>query len=137
MIHHPKGSIIDWAGNGLGVDLNSNSVNKQVVPRQYNLKKAYNNIRIDIPSPIGHPGNNVSQNFVQENEIVSLSDFFEKLNRESNLIGFLNYHSAGGVVFQRPEDNNNLFLIAYNYLLSKYYQAHTAYGIVKKALFQH
>lgn len=136
--NHPKGSIIDWASNGNGVDLNSNSIYKKVSEYEFNRSNAYNNIRVDIPSPIGYPGETNSLTFEQELEIKSLKKLFEKLNNEGKIIGYLNYHSAGGVIFQRPEDNNNLFSIAYNYLLSKYYQEHTIkndrkYGIVEKS----
>lgn len=123
--NHPKGSIIDWASNGNGIDLNSNSSNKKVSQGQYNRAKAIDNIRIDIPSPIGYPGDTDSKDFEQELEVQSLKRMFEDLNKDNNLLGFLNYHSAGGVIYQRPEDNNNLFSITYNYLLSKFYQENT------------
>lgn len=135
--NHPNGSIIDWASNGNGIDLNSNSINKQVLPYEYNKQNPYNNIRIDIPSPIGHPGQTNNINFKEEIEISSLKRLFNNLNKENNLIGYLNYHSIGGIIYQRPEDNNNLFCIAYNYLLSKYYQEYTIkndkkYNIITK-----
>lgn len=133
---HPKGSIIDWASNGKGIDLNSNSVNKIVSENEFNKKRAYNNIRMDIPSPIGYPGDNSNPFFEQEIEILSLKKLMEELDKKSNLLGFLNYHSVGGIIFQRPEDNNNMFSIIYNYLLSKFYQEYTTknngkYEIVK------
>lgn len=136
--NHPKGSIIDWASNGNGIDLNSNSVNKQVSLFEYNRQNVYNNIRIDIPSPIGHPGKTNIPNFEEEIELSSLRKLFEKLNKENNLLGYLNYHSVGGLIYQRPEDNNNVFSIAYNYLLSKFYQEYTIkndshYDIITKS----
>ena len=132
---HPNGSIIDWASNGNGVDLNSNSINKQVTEFEYNRQNAFNNIRIDIPSPIGYPGNNKSNTFEEEIEISSLKRLFDNLNENNNkLLGYLNYHSIGGLIYQRPE-SNNLFFTIYNYLLSKYYQEFTIknkgqYGII-------
>jgi len=60
---HPKGSIIDWASNGMGVDLNSNSPRRIVKSGEFNRQKQYNNIRLDIPSPIGYPGFNMDVNF--------------------------------------------------------------------------
>lgn len=134
---HPKGSIIDWASNGRGIDLNSNSVNKKVIENELNRGRAYSNFRIDIPSPIGYPGLTDSSSFEQENEILALKKMFENLNVDGRLIGFLNYHSAGGVIYQRPENNDNLFNIVYNYLLSKYYQEYTIrkdkpYAIIEK-----
>lgn len=136
--NHPKGSIIDWASNGNGVDLNSNSINKQVLPYEYNRQNAYNNIRLDIPSPIGHPGKTYKIDFKEEIEILSLRKLFEKLNKNNKLLGYLNYHSVGGIIYQRPEDNNNIFSIAYNYLLSKFYQENTIkndshYDIITKS----
>lgn len=122
--NHPKGSIIDWASNGNGIDLNSNSINKKVHTGEYNKQNAYNNIRIDIPSPIGYPGKNNTEKFKEEIEISALRNLFEELNKNNNLLGYLNYHSIGGLIYQRPE-NFNLFQITYNYLLSKFYQEYT------------
>lgn len=124
--NHPKGSIINWASNGNGIDLNSNNILKKVSFNEYNHQKATNNIRIDIPSPIGYPGKNNLPSFKEENEITALKNLFNELNKK-NFIGFFNYHSAGGVIFQRPE-NNNTFLTAYNYLLSKFYQEYSFTG---------
>ena len=122
LVNHPKGSIIDWASNGNGIDLNSNSVNKKVSELECNRQNQYNNIRLDIPSPIGYPGNNNSTYFQEEIEIKSLKKLFESL--KDNLLCYLNYHSTGGIIFQRPEDNDR-FITIYNYLLSKFYQEYT------------
>lgn len=48
---------------------------------------------------------------------------------------FLNYHSVGGLIYQRPE-NDDKFITSYNYILSKFYQENTIknaskYDIVK------
>lgn len=122
--YHPKGSIINWASNGNGIDLNSNSIHKQVSPFEYNKQNVYNNIRMDIPSPIGHPGKNNQDDFQQEIEALALKNLLETLNKEHNLLGYLNYHSVGGLIYQRPKCND-IFFLTYNYLLSKYYQEHT------------
>ena len=133
LIHHPKGSIIDWASNGNGIDLNANT--KINIKKEGTLNKtiAYNNIRADIPSPIGHPGNNQSKNFTQEVEVISLQQLLDKLKNSCNM--FLNYHSVGGLIYQRPE-NDDKFITSYNYILSKFYQENTIknaskYDIVK------
>lgn len=133
LIHHPKGSIIDWASNGNGIDLNANT--KINIKKEGTLNKtiAYNNIRADIPSPIGHPGNNQSKNFTQEVEVISLQQLLDKLKNSCTL--FLNYHSVGGLIYQRPE-NDDKFITSYNYILSKFYQENTIknaskYDIVK------
>ena len=123
--NHPVGSIIDWASNGNGIDLNSNSINKKVSSYEYNKQNQYNNIRLDIPSPIGYPGFTNTFDFQEEIEITALKNLLKELNKNNNLLGYLNYHSIGGLIYQRPEDNNNLFSIAYNYLLSKFYQENT------------
>ncbi len=133
LIHHPKGSIIDWASNGNGIDLNANT--KINIKKEGTLNKtiAYNNIRADIPSPIGHPGNNQSKNFTQEVEVISLQQLLDKLKNSCTM--FLNYHSVGGLIYQRPE-NDDKFITSYNYILSKFYQENTIknaskYDIVK------
>ena len=133
LIPHPKGSIIDWASNGNGIDLNSNT--KINIKKEGTLNKtiAYNNIRADIPSPIGHPGNNQSKNFTQEVEVISLQQLLDKLKNSCTI--FLNYHSVGGLIYQRPE-NDDKFITSYNYILSKFYQENTIknaskYDIVK------
>lgn len=123
--NHPNGSIIDWASNGNGIDLNSNSINKQVTEFEYNTQNVYNNIRLDIPSPIGYPGKNKTNDFREEIEISSLKRLFYELNKDNNtLLSYLNYHSIGGLIYQRPE-SDDLFTTTYNYLLSKYYQEYT------------
>lgn len=126
--NHPKGSIIDWASNGNGIDLNSNTINKFVKQNEYNKQATYNNIRLDIPSPIGYPGNNQDNNFTQEIEIKSLINLLESI--KNNIYGYFNYHSIGGIIYNRPESNNN-FITLYNYLLSKYYQEFTNYKVIR------
>lgn len=126
--NHPKGSIIDWSSNGNGIDLNSNTVNKLVSQNEYNKQATYNNIRLDIPSPIGYPGNNKDINFTQEIEILSLKNLLESL--KDNIYGYFNYHSIGGIIYNRPESNDN-FITLYNYLLSKYYQTYTNYKVIR------
>lgn len=122
LIPHPKGSIIDWASNGNGIDLNSNTAVNIKKDKELNKSAAYNNLRLDIPSPIGYPGNNQSKNFTQEVEVISLENLLKSL--KNNCVAFLNYHSVGGLIYQRPE-NNDRFITNYNYLLSKFYQEHT------------
>lgn len=122
LIPHPKGSIIDWASNGNGIDLNSNTAVNIKKDKELNKSAAYNNLRLDIPSPIGYPGNNQSKNFTQEVEVISLENLLKSL--KNNCVAFLNYHSVGGLIYQRPE-NNDRFITIYNYLLSKFYQEHT------------
>ena len=122
LIPHPKGSIIDWASNGNGIDLNSNTAVNIKKDKELNKSAAYNNLRLDIPSPIGYPGNNQSKNFTQEIEVISLENLLKSL--KNNCVAFLNYHSVGGLIYQRPE-NNDRFITNYNYLLSKFYQEHT------------
>lgn len=134
--NHPKGAIINWASNGNGIDLNSNSIYKQVSPFEYNKQNVYNNIRLDIPSPIGYPGKNNQKDFQQEIEILSLKELLETLSKNHNLLGYLNYHSIGGIIYQRPI-SDDLFITTYNYLLSKFYQEKTIkdkqkYGIITK-----
>ena len=126
--NHPKGSIIDWSSNGNGIDLNSNTINKIVSQNEYNKQATYNNIRLDIPSPIGYPGNNKDINFTQEIEILSLTTLLESL--KDNIYGYFNYHSIGGIIYNRPESNDN-FITLYNYLLSKYYQTYTNYKVIR------
>lgn len=133
LIPHPKGSIIDWASNGNGIDLNSNTKENIKESKTYNKSLAYNNLRVDIPSPIGHPGNNQSKNFTQEVEVISLQQLLDKLKNSCTI--FLNYHSVGGLIYQRPE-NDDKFITSYNYILSKFYQENTIknaskYDIVK------
>ena len=128
--NHPKGAIIN------GIDLNSNAMYKQVSPFEDNRQNVYNNIRLDIPSPIGYPGENKKEDFQQEIEILSLKNLLETLNKNRNLIGYLNYHSVGGIIYQRPV-SDDLFITTYNYLLSKLYQEKTIkdnnkYGIITK-----
>lgn len=131
---YPQGSIINWASNGRGVDLNSNSQNCIVLPWQLNRKKAYSNIRIDIPGPIGYPGKTKDKNFKEEKEVIGLKELLKELNTYPNyLLAFLNYHSTGGLIYQAPEIDTTNFITIYNYLLSKLYQDR-AREIIKKGI---
>lgn len=131
---HPQGSIINWASNGRGIDLNSNTKNCIILPGQLNRKRAYSNIRIDIPGPIGHPGRNKDENFIEENEVSGLKKLLKELNTYPNyLLALLNYHSTGGLIYQAPEIDTTDFITIYNYLLSKLYQE-KAREITKKGI---
>ena len=62
-----------------------------------------------------------------------MQQLLDKLKNSCTM--FLNYHSVGGLIYQRPE-NDDKFITSYNYILSKFYQENTIknaskYDIVK------
>lgn len=105
----PKGTLQTWSSNAYGVDLNQN------MPFNYkiNLIKdnidlysimRYDNIRATRPGPIGCPMR--GQEFSFEPETSSFSNFIFNLkhNKDINLCAYLNYHSTGEIIYQRPYD---------------------------------
>ena len=97
-----------WTANGLGVDINSNSIHKfkemkqlRKVQKYANLR--YNDIPVTKPSPMSYPGiktfKDCPENFFLYNYIMNLYS----LNCDEKLIAIFSYHSTGGEIYGYPD----------------------------------
>lgn len=103
----PKGTIQIWSGNADGIDVQANcEYNPQIKDIQENKTVYKDNLRhsnIDIshPGPINCPYD-VEKGFEKTEETKSISNLLESLQNKGTLMSYYNYHSTGGVIYQRP-----------------------------------
>ncbi|MEG0872996.1 MAG: M14 family zinc carboxypeptidase [Clostridia bacterium] len=102
-----------WAANGMGFDINSNSIHKfkQILLLRKSQKVGplrYNDIPVTIPSPICYPGRKAFDSKCPENII--LYKYIKKLytmnsnkNIDDSLCFIFSYHSTGGEVYGYPD----------------------------------
>lgn len=108
----PKGTIINWSANGDGIDIQSNSVhNRETIEKMQANQHAFGTLRhenIDKshPGPIGCPYI-PEEGFKLTIETQTISNLLETLYQKGTLVGYENFHSAGGLVYQRPCRNGN------------------------------
>ncbi len=151
----PNGVMITWAANANGIDLNANTkYNNHFLEIENNeelyLSYRYSNINYAKPGPINCPWNN-EKKFSLEQENLIISNFLEELYSQNKLSAIFNFHSAGGIIDQRPSyitpdlKNRNIDIkmkSIENYILAKIYQSETykdknnpdktRYGILKE-----
>ena len=127
----PKGSLVTWSANADGIDLQANSRYNPSIEKIKNGEKIYkdnlrhSNINISHPGPINCPYD-LEKGFEYTKEIEAINKFLDKLNKEHKLQAFYNFHSTGGVIYQRPikSDENEKDIkekTIENYFLSKIY----------------
>lgn len=102
----PLGCMINWSSNGRGVDLNSNIENSLFIDKVLSGEKIYanlhlNNIRRDLPGPIGCPFYDKPGEIELENK--ALFNFYDEIKKKYNLIGSFIYHSCGNIVYYLSE----------------------------------
>ena len=105
----PKGAIISWASNGMGIDLNSNSPYN---PKLTLIKSGitsfsylrYDNIITTKPGPIGCPTRNSDGSFFLEPENKAIQSLLFELKHSKNLCAFFTYHSVAGEIYYKPYD---------------------------------
>ncbi len=135
----PKGCLQMWSSNGNGVDIQANSkynpqIDKIMANKKIYMKsKRFDNIDISHPGPINCPFDR-EQGFKTEIETKAITELLEELNEKDKLFLYLNYHSTGGMIYQRPsippeelhisdeeqEKNEKI-----NYMLSQAYASRT------------
>lgn len=106
----PVGCMINWSSNGRGVDLNSNIEFSSHIDKVVSGEKMYNelhlnNIRRDLPGPVGMPFYCEAGEIEPENK--ALLDFYYKISEGYNLIGSFIYHSCGDIVYYLDGSNMN------------------------------
>ena len=103
----PRWCLHIWSSNADGIDIQANS---EYNPQIQQIKKGqklymnavrFDNIDISHPGPINCPYNKEKQ-FEYEIETKAISNLLNELNSQNKLYAYLNYHSTGGMIFQRP-----------------------------------
>ncbi len=103
-----------WAANGLGIDINSNSIHKfkemkklRCLQKCANLR--YNDIPVTIASPMSYPGKATFKDCIENlflyNYIYKLYNL-KNLNNDEKLIAIFSYHSTGGEIYGYPDINS-------------------------------
>ena len=104
----PNGCLQTWSANANGIDIQANSEFNPANTKINNGEEIYmrtkrnNNINIAHPGPINCPFDKEKGTFKQENETKALANLLDELNKSQELFGYINYHSTGGMIFQRP-----------------------------------
>ncbi len=98
--------LLVWAANGLGIDLNSNSIHKfnQIKILRKKQKCAalrYNDIPVTKPSPMSYSGEFTFDRCI-ENKF--LYDYINNLYINKNLKNIFSFHSTGGQIFGFPDE---------------------------------
>lgn len=99
--------ILVWAANGLGIDLNSNSIHKfnqikKLRKKQKCANLRYNDIPVTKPSPMSYPGEFTFDRCI-ENKY--LYDYINNIYLNNNLKYIFSFHSTGGEIFGIPDEN--------------------------------
>lgn len=104
----PNGCLQTWSANANGIDIQANSEFNPANVKINNGEEIYmkakrsNNINIAHPGPINCPFDKNKGAFSQESETKAISNLLENLHKNQELFAYLNYHSTGGMIFQRP-----------------------------------
>lgn len=105
----PQWCLHIWNSNANGIDIQANSRYNPQVEEILNGNSIYmkpvrfNNINCSHPGPLNCPFDKEKANqFNIEPETLALSDLLANLHAQNRLFAYLNYHSTGGMIFQRP-----------------------------------
>lgn len=135
----PKNCLHIWSSNANGVDIQANSIYNPKISQILNGEDIFmssprhNNINISHPGPINCPFDK-ENGFKVEKETLAISSLLGSLQEKGKLFAYLNYHSTGGLIFQRPaiapeeihlSQDNMLKKQIVNYLFAKAYQDKT------------
>ncbi len=95
-----------WSSNGMGIDINSNSIHEFSKMKKLRNKSKfgrlrYNDIPVTIPSPHGYPGDEIFDKRCPEN--ISLYNFVDRIYSNKNLKLFISYHSTGAEIYGFPD----------------------------------
>ena len=135
----PKNCLHIWSSNANGVDIQANSIYNPKISQILNGEDIFmssprhNNINISHPGPINCPFDK-AKGFKVEKETLAISSLLDSLQEKGKLFAYLNYHSTGGLIFQRPAIAPEEILLSQdsmlkkqivNYLFAKAYQDKT------------
>lgn len=135
----PKNCLHIWSANANGIDVQANSSYNPKIFRILNDEdiymetKRHNNLNISHPGPINCPFDK-EKGYKVEKETAAISNLLDSLQKDGKLFAYLNYHSTGGLIFQRPaiipekmniDKENFLKKQIVNYMFAKTYQDRT------------
>lgn len=94
-----------WSSNGMGIDINSNSIHEFENMKKFRnsskyARLRYNDIPVNIPSPNGYPGDEIFDKRCPEN--TALYNFVNKIYSNKKLSLFISYHSTGAEIYGYP-----------------------------------
>ena len=105
----PKWCLHIWSSNANGIDIQANSKFNPQIKQILNGESLYmkpvrfNNIDVSHPGPLNCPfDKNSTGEFKIEPETQAISNLLDELHSQDKLFAYLNYHSTGGMIFQRP-----------------------------------
>lgn len=132
----PQNCLHIWSANANGIDIQANSKYNPKITQILNGEDIYmqskrqNNLNISHPGPINCPFYK-EKGFKIEKETLAITNLLNSLYNKGKLFAYLNYHSTGGLIFQRPaikpeemniEKEDILKKQIVNYMLAKTYQ---------------
>lgn len=135
----PKNCLHIWSANANGIDIQANSSYNPKISKIFNDEDIYmetrrhNNLNISHPGPINCPFDK-EKGFKVEKETLAIANLLDSLQERGKLFAYLNYHSTGGLIFQRPatipegmniSKENIVKKKIVNYMLAKTYQDKT------------
>lgn len=140
----PKGTLQIWSANANGIDPQANSKYNSTLIRALNGKLGkdeavyvnnlrYGNINQTHPGPI-NSGFDPEKGYEMQPEVKAISDLLSHLSEKGTLHSYFNYHSVGGLLYQRPaeapkdmgiEPNEMWTRTLDNFALSKFYARKT------------
>lgn len=135
----PTNCLHIWSANGNGIDIQANSKLNPKISQILNGEdifmnsKRHNILNISHPGPINCPFDK-EKGFIIEKETKAITSLLETLQKQGTLFAYLNYHSAGGIIFQRPaittgeqewKSEDILKKEIVNYIFAKTYQDKT------------
>lgn len=111
----PKGTLANFFPNADGVNLNDNNeyFYRELKQRMYTEGAVYanqrdNNIRKDIPSPVGMPSKDMELPFEYTNENKALLEFIARQDAKEEHYAFVNCHGTGGIFYLYPVAEDDL-----------------------------
>ncbi len=133
-----------WSANGMGIDLNRNSIhNFKQAKKLANKKKfanlRYNDIPTTKPSPIGYPGDFPFDTRCPEN--LALHKYINSLynlnytTTDEKFIAIFSFHSTGGEIYSSPDKDHatNNKIACYAGVMKKY-SSYTGYEIMDEEI---
>lgn len=135
----PKNCLHIWSANANGIDIQANSKYNPKISQIldgkdiYMATKRHSNLNISHPGPINCPFDK-EKGFKPEKETLAIANLLDSLQKDGKLFAYLNYHSTGGLIFQRPatipegmsiSKENIVKKQITNYMLAKTYQDKT------------
>lgn len=142
----PKYSVHIWSANADGIDIQANCRFNNKSQRIQNGEVIYkdntrqSNIQISHPGPVNCPFDR-EQGFSLTNEMIAITNLLDSYYKEGTLAGYYNYHSTGGLIYQRPPIDSTRVVndeellwnrTVSNYVISRLYSDKTYKDIDKK-----